>query len=126
MGTIIVSGFDPGSEIVLGKLSGANLNITTDQVITLLSGNKNITRIDMSNFSITPTLAAGGFYTAASKAGNAVVAAAQVYTAGVAGVLVLPTIAKPYITGTSLFFSLTTAQGGALTADITVYGRILP
>lgn len=123
---ISVSGGTLDSEIVLGKLSGANLNITTDQIITLLAGNKNITRIDMSNFSSTPSLAAGGFYTATSKGGNAVVAAAQVYTAGAAGVLVLPTVAKPYVTGTSLYFALTTAQGGALTADITVYGRILP
>lgn len=122
----ISGGPQANDEVFLGKLSAANFNVTTDQAITLIGGNKVITKITCPNFSATPTLAAGGFYTSAAKAGNAIVAAAQVYTAGVAGVPVLPTLAKPYVTGTTIYLSLTTAEGGVLTSDIFVYGNILP
>lgn len=116
----------PQGDVVLGKLSGANLNITTDQAIALLVGNKKITRIMVAGASITPTLAAGGFYSAASKGGSVVVAAGQVYTAATAIVTLDVTLASTYFVGSTLYFALTTANGTACTADIYVYGQLLP
>ena len=116
----------PQGEVFLGKLTSANLNSTADQVITLLSGTKRLTRILMVNPSATPSLAAGGFYSAASKGGNALVSSAQVYTALTAMLGLNPTLAGNYITGTTLYLSLTTANGSACTADIYVFGEILP
>lgn len=113
-------------EVLLGKISAANFNSTADQAITLPAGNKIISKITCSAFSATPTIAAGGFYTAASKAGNAIVAAGQVYTAGAAGVPVYPTLAKPYVSVATIYLALTTAEGGVLTSDVFIYGQMLP
>ena len=114
-----------GKEIVLGRLTSANFNITTDQAITLLAGNKRITKIVVVNWSGTSALAAGGFYTATSKGGNAIVSAAQVYTAAGVGIEVLPAIAKSYVSVNTIYCSLTTAEGGSLSGDIFVIGQIL-
>ena len=111
--------------VLLGKLSSANLNITTDQAITLLGGNKLITSIMFINSSETPTLAAGGFYTGAGKTGTVLVSTGQVYTALVASLSLNVTIALNYVTGTVIYFSLTTGNGTACTADIFVYGQLL-
>src|SRR3989304_6071907 len=109
---------NPFGTVLLGKLVAADFNISTDQLITLISGNKNITKIVIVNWSTSTALAAGGFYTASSKGGNTIVAAAQVYAAGLVGLVLQPTLNKAYVTGTSCYFSLTTANGSALTADI--------
>ena len=63
----------------LGELIGANFNITTDQSITTPSSYL-IRRIVVTNSSTSLTLAAGGFYTGASKSGTTIVTAAQVYS----------------------------------------------
>lgn len=123
---VSVSGTPGTAEVLLGKLSTGNFNVVTDQAITLLAGNKRITSIICPNFTATPTIAAGGFYTATTKGGTAIVANTQVYTAGIAGVPVLPTLAKPYVTGATIYLSLTTAEGSVLTSDVFVYGQILP
>ena len=67
--------------ICLGKLVGANMNITTDNIIPINSTNYIVRRITVTNASASLTLAAGGVYNATSKGGNAIVAAAQVYSA---------------------------------------------
>lgn len=120
--------------MLIGRLLGANFNVTTDQAIPMfgLSAlNKfRVTRITTKNASISLTTAAGGIYTAASKGGTAIVASSQAYTSLSASTLVLDdTIATtPGITiwaaGTPLFLALTTAQGSAATADIYVFGDI--
>lgn len=121
---------------LLGQLLGANMNVTTDQTIAMtvmtmyaspdliLNPHYRIDRITVTNASLSLTTAAGGVYTATSKGGTAVVAAAQVYSALTTAVKALDvTIAvldtridKP------LYFSLTTAQGAAATADVYVWG----
>lgn len=117
---------------LLGILRSANFNTTADQPIpiSLPAGLTRyvIDKIDVCNASLSLTLAAGGFYTAASKGGTAVVAAAQLYSALTgATVLLNPTLAVPNTlrTESPLYFALTTAQGAAATGDIYVWGRTL-
>lgn len=118
----------------LGKLIGANFNVTTDQQIPIAgTGNARfrITKITAENTSLNGmSTAAGGIYTAASKGGTAIVASGQVYiglsTADTALDLTLavPTkILEPAIAN-SLYLSLTTAQGAAATADLYIFGDV--
>lgn len=117
---------------LLGVLTGANMNSTADQAIPLrLPGATKyiVEKIVVTNASASLSLAAGGIYTAASKGGTAVVAAAQVYSAlsGASKALSLTLAAlTDVLTATSLILSLTVAQGGAATADVYVFGRLLP
>ena len=116
---------------VLGRLIGANMNITTDQAISinLEAGTKYvIEKIIVTNASANLTLAAGGVYTAAAKGGSAVVAAAQVYSALSSSALFLSltlAIATTVRTESPLYLSLTTGQGAAATADVYVIGYVL-
>jgi hypothetical protein len=89
-----------------------------------------IRRIIVTNASISLTTAAGGFYPAASKAGTPLVAAAQIYAALTAPSKFIDLSLQP-IVGTdtyslgTIYFSLTTTQGAAATADIFVFGDIV-
>jgi hypothetical protein len=121
-----------GSGSMIGKLIGANMNVTTDQAINLWLPTGTLwrpTKITVTNASISLTTAAGGVYPAASKGGTALVAAGQAYSGLTASSLSLDlTLA----TGTTvqtispIYFSLTTGQGSAATADIYVYGDVYP
>jgi hypothetical protein len=121
--------------ILLGTLIGANMNSTADQIITMFSNPSKyiIRRIVVANASISLTTAAGGVYTAASKGGVAVVAAAQAYSSLTSSALFLDlTLSTSGSASTTvkssipnLYLSLTTAQGAAATADVYVYGDIL-
>jgi hypothetical protein len=126
-----------GAEIVGGIKSGANFNSTADQSITITSPTTRymISAIIISNPSISLTTAAGGFYSAASKGGVIIVAAAQSYSVlnnvvNNAGSALLATLAAGGTTGmwnnATVFLSLTTAQGAAATADVTIMIRPLP
>lgn len=116
---------------LLGKLVGANMNVTTDNTIPIVGSAKYaITSIILSDASVSLTTAVGGIYTAASKGGTAVVAATQAYSAASAATKVVTlTLAAAgtadYFTGANLFLSLTTAQGAAATANIWVFGHSL-
>jgi hypothetical protein len=121
----------PSRSNLLGSLIGANFNpaANTDQQVLLigLAGRWRITKISVTNTSLAGmSTAAGGFYTATSKGGTAIVAAAQVYTGLTNAATVLDlTLAVPtqsFISSTPLYLNLTTAQGVAATADIYVYG----
>jgi hypothetical protein len=125
------AGITTGVPGLIGSLKGANLNVTTDQAIDVqLGGTKYyITRILITNATTTPTSAVGGFYTASSKGGSAIVASSQAYSS-------LSTVSKVLsatlaITDTSfsvstIYLSLTTGAGVACTADIYIYGELLP
>lgn len=123
--------FGTGMNQLLGKLIGANMNVTTDQAIpiTRIGSQKYlITKIVVTNASTSLTNADGGIYTTTSKGGTAIVAAAQVYTALTAATVALNltlAVNNTYVLD-NLYFSLTGAQGGASTADIYVFGEILP
>lgn len=122
--------------VLLGRLIGANMNVTTDQPIVMTNWavlNKyRPTKITVKNASTSLTTAAGGVYNAVSKGGTAVVAAAQAYSGLTGSTLALDlTIAStPGLTlqnaNVALYLSLTTAQGGAATADLYVWGDVYP
>lgn len=117
---------------LLGKLLGANFNVTTDQIITFpLASNLKwrIRRISVLNTTVNGmATAVGGFYSAAAKGGSALVANTQVYTGLTNPLTALDlTLALPSLilaAGTPLYFSLTTPHGSAALADIYVYGDV--
>ena len=107
---------------LIGKLVGANFNSVADQEITITAGYR-VTQIIVQNASTSMTNADGGFYSAAAKAGTAIVLATQVYTALTGATIQLNVPIAVVMDGlTSVFFALTGAQGGAATADIYIYG----
>jgi hypothetical protein len=114
-------------ELVLFQLIAANMNITTDQAFTKLLGFTNflITRIRALNSSGSLTTAAGGIYTGAAKAGNAIVAAGQAYatlTGATIGMdLTIAAVGNGLQTVTPIL-SLTTGQGSAMTCDMYIIG----
>lgn len=120
-------------EQIIGKLTGANLNITTDQTIPIMNASKFvITKIIVTNASvdISGGSTAGGVYPTTSKGGTAIVANSQTYTAlSAATKYVALTLASVTTTDvytvSNIYFSLTTGFGSACTADIYVYGYIL-
>jgi len=125
------------SETVLARLLSANFNTTSDQQIAIPSTvNKfNLTRIIVTNASLSLTTAVGGFYSQPGKAGSAIVAAGQAYAALTTAVgLLNPTLTvsanttaftPANLTAFSVYFALTTAQGVAAVADIFLVGIIL-
>lgn len=125
-----LSSYTAGQERVLASKRSANMAITTDQSMTVVSGVTKYTvdRVIATNCSATPVLAAGGLYTAASKGGSAIVGSGQVYTAFTSASTMLPltlAITTSTFTPGTLFFSLTVANGTALTCDIYVIGTDL-
>ncbi len=116
---------------LLGVLKGANFNSTADQAIAVTGATKYvITAIRVTNASTSLTLAIGGFYAAASKT-TALVANTQVFSALTASTKYVDTTLGALIgtdvrTETTLYLSLTTGQGGAATADVYVFGEVLP
>lgn len=117
---------------LLGSLTGANFNITTDQAITIQSGITRyvIRRIMVEAASISLTTAAGGLYTNAAKAGTIIVAAGQVYTALTTSakwvdLTLTAVIGTDVLTATTVYLSLTTAQGAAATANVWLFGENL-
>ena len=112
---------------LIGFLKAADFNSTADQEIKMVSARYRLDAIFTDQPSTSLSLAAGGIYDAASKGGNPIVAAAQVYApltaAGKSLALTLEAItATDTLTAASLYLSLTTAQGGAATANLYLYG----
>jgi hypothetical protein len=120
---------------LIGRLLGANMNVTTDQPIPMFispSMAYRPTKISVRNASTSLTTAAGGVYTAVSKGGTAIVAATQAYSSLTGATLNLDlTIVVAVVSltvlpaGTLLYLSLTTAQGAAATADLFLYGDLM-
>ena len=123
-GTKPASGLSGSSDpLVIGTLVGANFNSTADQAITLVDGTWRITKIRTTGASTSMTTAAAGLYTAAAKAGTAIVAASPVYSGMVNPTDVVECAVANYgNASTTVYFALTTAQGAAATANITVFG----
>lgn len=118
--------------MLLGRILGANMNVTTDQPFVLTNyaalNPFRITKITAKNASISLTTAAGGVYPAATKGGTAIVAAGQVYTALTAATIALDlTLAAGttvYAKGGAPILSLTTGQGAGATADLYLFGDV--
>lgn len=115
---------------VIGTLRSANMNSTADQFIPLNTGIWIPTGILITNASTSLTTAVGGFYPSAAKGGTALVANTQVYSALTSGTVALYATLAANISTTRysqnfIYFSLTTPQGAAATADIYVIGTDL-
>lgn len=115
--------------VKLFELRGANLNITTDQAFTKVGTftNYKVTSIVGRGLTGNALIAAGGIYPAAAKAGTALVAAGQLWAAlSALGKIIDLTLAALTDAQTATpILSLTTAAGGAATADVFVYGVVL-
>jgi hypothetical protein len=121
----------PQQGVILGQLRLANFNSTSDQAIPMPGGRYIIRRIVIHDASTSLTTAAGGFYPSAAKAGTAIVSAGQTYTVLTGSTKYIDTTLRPIVaeevyTLSLIYFSLTTPQGAAATASITVYGDYLP
>lgn len=125
------------SETVIARLLSANFNSTSDQQIAIPSviTKFNLTRIIVTNASLSLSTAVGGFYPTTGKGGSAIVAAGQGYSSlTTASILLNPTLTSfanttaftaSNLTAFSIYFSLTTGQGVAAVADIFLVGIIL-
>lgn len=114
---------------LLFVLRSADMAVTTDQImVKVFAGSKYIitnmygTRVSGAY----NTACLGGLYTAASKAGNALVASTQTWAA-LTGASTVQTATLAAIAGTSVstatpYLSLTTGNGAALSADIFLFG----
>jgi hypothetical protein len=110
-------------------LRGADMTLTTDQAFLKLFDGTNyvITNVNaVRKTGAFGTACAGGIYTGASKAGDALVAAAQSW-AGLTGAskgvaATVATVAATNVQSATPNLSLTTGNTGALTADIFIYG----
>lgn len=113
---------------LLGSISVADFNTTADQSIVMAASAYILRRIIVENASVNLTTAQGGIYTQAAKAGTALVASTQAYTALTAAAkfldLTLEAVCGTDVrTEATLYFSLTTAQGVAATARLWVFGE---
>jgi hypothetical protein len=122
---------------VLAQLLGADFNSTLDQALILPA---NLVAIQLFRIFVTrassPVLAAaGGFYPQANKAGTAIVAASQTYSALInAAALVSCTFAgsatttrftRDNLPDWAIYLSLTTGQGSDCLADVYITGTPL-
>lgn len=132
-----VLGFDPQkyasgeSHFLLGGAKLINLAVTTDQAITICCPKYVVRRIVVTDATATPILAAGGLYDAASKGGNALVGTGQVYTTLTSSskfldLTLTAVVGTDVMTATTLYVSLTTANVGACTVSVLVFGDALP
>jgi len=116
---------------LLWILKGANMNVTTDQVLAQVGYFTSfiIDKIVVTNASTSLTTAAGGIYGAASKAAPIIVAASQTYASLTTSTKILnPTLAaaaQEVLSAQAAYLSLTTAQGTAATADVYIFGVTL-
>lgn len=119
-----------GHRVLLGALKGANFDTTSDQALPVPFGKYVIHNVVVTNASTSLTLAVGGIYTDASKGGIAVVAAIQVFS-GLTGsakfidLTLTSGVTGDTVTASTLYLSLTTAQGSAATADLYLFGDVL-
>jgi hypothetical protein len=111
---------------LLFKGSALNFQLTTDQPLTKVYGGSAYTvsaifaRQRSGGASV---VCAGGIYDAASKGGNAWVAAAQSWVTLASGVIVPGVVALTATLGVNnLILSLTTGSTAACTADVYVFG----
>lgn len=118
---------------LLFKLLAADMTLTTDQAFTKVFSGTNWTAtkiLCMRKSGAYGVGCLGGIYTAASKAGNAIVAATQSF-AGLTGAGKMSDLTLAAILGTDvqsaspIYLSLTTGNTGALGADVYVFGVAL-
>lgn len=123
-----------GGPTLIGRLIGANFNVTTDQAIPLFippGSSFTPTNLFVRNCSVSLSAAQGGLYTLASKSGLILGATTTPFTGCTATGLTSATYAAATTQATAVnpataFLSLTTAQGAAATGDVYLYGYVYP
>lgn len=114
------------SQQLLFRGSALNFQLTTDQPLSKVYAGSNyiVTGVYARQRSGAASVACvGGVYDAASKGGNAWVAAAQSWVTLASGIIVPAAIAITTALGsTNLILSLTTGSTAACTADVYVFG----
>lgn len=125
---------DIGGPMLIGKLIGANLAITTDQAIALTgAGTFTPFYAFLTNASTTPVLAAGAIYSGASKSNAIFGAPSETFTVLTSALQTRPlpnetstagaALAMPSYAGSgTIYLSLSTANALACTADVYIYG----
>jgi hypothetical protein len=131
-----ISNNAPFSLQLMGVAHAIDMNSTADQPVTIHcpATTCRINTIFVINPSIAMTTVIGGIYTATSKAGVAIVAAAQTYNSLTTNapntngnLFGLPIAGATIATNQStIWISFTTPQGAAATADFYFYGFPLP
>jgi len=119
-----------GSNVLLWRLIGADMNSTSDQLFTKIGSftSSMIINITATNPSISMTTAVGGIYPTTAKGGTPIVAASQVYsglTASSVWIAVSSAATGRATNLSTLYLSLSTPQGAAATCDFYVFGQIL-
>lgn len=114
---------------LLFKLTGANFQLTTDQAFTAVAfGGVNYWPLHIvarQRTGAASVACAGGIYDAASKGGNAIVAAGQSWVTLASGVIVAATraaLADTTLLSATPILSLTTGSTAAITGDVFIYG----
>jgi hypothetical protein len=114
---------------VLCSIRSADFNSTADQPCVLPAAitTYKIVEIFETNCTTSPGIAAGGVYTAASKGGQAIVAATQTFVTAQAIAPTIPNtlaanMATTRFTANPIYLSLTTPKGSAVTCDMYVIG----
>ena len=110
---------------------GVDLNSTSDQSLAMPSGVYQITKILVAKPSASAASAVGGIYAGAGKTGSQIVSSSQTYTNLSTASSILfedltlsasaNSLLNAFNNGT-LYFSLTTAHGSAVTATIIIFG----
>lgn len=124
--------FTPQTTQMLFLLKGANLQSTADQAFSKIGGFTNyVSTLIVGKWASggASVVCAGGIYTAASKAGSALVAAAQSWvTLTSSGLVVNASLAAVVGTNSQTatpLLSLTTGSTAAATADFYIFGVAL-
>lgn len=113
---------------LLFVLRSANMQLTTDQQFTkVFAGTNYVTTnvVAARKTGAASVACLGGVYTAASKGGDALVAATQAWVTLAAGITVnasLAAIAGTAIESATPYLALTTGSTAACTADVFIYG----
>jgi hypothetical protein len=133
-GVIADAGPQVAGQRVLATLFNADFNSTNDQPLVVQSAVQvfQLTGLIITNATRSLTAAIGGFYSAASKGGSAIVSAGQVYTVLTGPNLLMQATLTTFansarfsaalLTANQIFFSLSTPQGVVANADIYAIG----
>ncbi len=109
---------------LLAVAKGVNANVVGDTLMPVINATAYSVLIVMkTNASTSLTTAVGGVYTAPAAGGTAVLTAAALSgnTSAPVVVATAPTTTAQQ-TAQTLYFRITTAQGGAATVDVLLYG----
>jgi len=126
-GTGSATGFTYGNQLLFSLLA-VDMTTTTDHAFTKIFAGTNYMPTHIVGTRVTggaSVVCAGGIYSAASKGGDALVAAAQSWVTLASGIIVNAVVASIALTSShsaTPILSLTTGSTAACTANIYIFG----